>query len=414
MEIGRIYKRTIGLDIHQAQITACALIEDENGQVRMEHRQFKTFKNDLQAMAAWIASFKPDKVVMESTSIYWKSPYAALEKVGIQATVVNARHVKKLPGRKTDISDAEWLASLARANLLSASFVPPEALRELRIIARERQNIVSMLSAEKNRMHKVLSDGGIRLGVVVSDIHGRSARLMIKALLEQKPPQAVLEKASKRLKATREELLAALDGDLTASHIFTLKHLMKNIEHFEEQIQQFDAQLISQLCKDTSAMQALRLLQTLPGVDLQGAAMLLVEIGFDMSVFGSSERLSSWVGLCPGNHESAGKRQSGKTRKGNPYVRRLLCEFAHAAARTKSCSLSGKFKSLLARRGFKRSIIALSHKMLRIIFCMLKGGEYYRDSATDYEAFTVKRNASRWIKKLVEHGYVTPLDAAVA
>jgi hypothetical protein len=201
-------------------------------------------------MAAWIASLKPDKVVMESTSVYWKSPYAALEAVGICATVVNARHVKKLPGRKTDISDAEWLASLARANLLSASFVPPQALRELRIVARERQNIVSMLSAEKNRMHKVLTDGGIRLGVVVSDIHGKSARGMIKALIAQQPPETVLQLASKRLKATKEQLTDALEGELTASHLFTLTQLMQNIEYFEKQINQFDAYLTSELCKE--------------------------------------------------------------------------------------------------------------------------------------------------------------------
>lgn len=408
MELGRIFKRTIGLDVHQAQVTACAIIEDEDGQITVEHRQFKAFKNDRKAMAEWVASFKPDNVVMESTGIYWKSPYLALEAVGIQATVVNARHVKKLPGRKTDISDAEWLASLARANLLSPSFVPPVALRELRLVSRERQNIVSMLSAEKNRLHKVLTDGGIRLGVVVSDIHGQSARKMINALLEQKSPHEVLALASHRLKATKQELLDALDGDLTAGHLFTLKQLMRNIVHFEEQIHQFDAQLLSELCKVPSAAHALNCLQTLPGVDLQGAAMLLVEIGVDMSVFGSAERLSSWVGVCPGNNETAGKRRSGRTRKGNPYVRRLLCEFAHAAARTKSCSLSAKFTSLMVKRGFKRAIIALAHKMLRIIFCMLKGGDYYRDSATDYEAITVNRNASRWIKMLAKHGWITP------
>jgi len=207
MELGRIFKRTIGLDVHQAQVTACAIIEDEDGKITVEHRQFKTFKNDRKGMAEWVASFRPDNVVMESTGIYWKSPYLALEAVGIQATVVNARHVKKLPGRKTDISDAEWLASLARANLLSPSFVLPVALRELRLISRERQNIVSMLSAEKNRLHKVLTDGGIRLGVVVSDIHGQSARKMINALLDQKSSQEVLTLASHRLKATKQELL---------------------------------------------------------------------------------------------------------------------------------------------------------------------------------------------------------------
>lgn len=414
MEIGPIYKRVVGLDVHHAQVTACVLIEDEQGNPQMEHRQFKTFKRDRKAMAEWIASFKPDKVVMESTGVYWKSPYAALEAVGIQATVVNARHVKKLPGRKTDISDAEWLASLARANLLSASFVPQQKLRELRLLARERYNMLRMLASEKNRMHKVLVDGGIRLSVVVSDIHGKSARNMIKAILDQKPIQEVLQLAGHRLKATREELFDALDGDLTFSHRFTLTQLMRNIEHLETQISEFDAQLLSELMRDPRAAEALRLLQTMPGVDIMGAAAILVEIGFDMDAFGSAERLTSWVGVCPGNHESAGKRQSGSTRKGNPYVRRLLCEFAHAAARTKSCALFAKFKSIVVRRGFKRAIIAMAHKILRMIFCMLKRGEPYRDSATDYEALSVDRNASRWIKMLEKHGWLKPQNKAAA
>jgi transposase len=169
MELVPIHKRVIGLDIHQAQITACAILEEADGETRIEQRQFGAFKKDRRALAAWAAALDPDEVVMESTGIYWKSPYAALEAVGIRATVVNARHVKQVPGRKTDVGDAQWLATLARAGLLRGSFVPPAKLRELRVISRQRQKLVSLLTAEKNRMHKVLTDAGIRLGVVVSD-----------------------------------------------------------------------------------------------------------------------------------------------------------------------------------------------------------------------------------------------------
>src|SRR6266478_767525 len=210
MELIAIHKCVIGLDVHQAQITACAIIEDSNGATRIEQQQFGAFKRDRLALAEWAASFLPDEVVMESTGIYWKSPYAALEKVGIQAQVVNARHVKQVPGRKTDVGDAQWLAMLARAGLLRGSFVPPAKLRELRLISRHRQKLVAQLSSEKNRMHKVLTDGGIRLGVVVSDIHGQSARAMIKAIITKRPIHEVLDLAHRRLKASHEELFNAL------------------------------------------------------------------------------------------------------------------------------------------------------------------------------------------------------------
>jgi transposase len=407
MELVALYKRVVALDVHQAQVTACALIEQPDGTIHIEHRQFGAFKRDRRALAEWVASLRPDEVVMESTGIYWKSPYAALEAVGIRAKVVNARHVKNVPGRKTDIGDAQWLATLARAGLLRGSFVPPAKLRQLRLIARQRQKLVSQLAAEKNRLHKVLTDGGIRLGVVVSDIHGQSARAMIKAIIAGQPPHEVLQFASTRLKASREELFDALQGELTASHRFVLGELMDHIEELEARIARFDARLLDEL---QSERNMLALLQTIPGIDLMGAAMLLVEIGTDMEVFGSAERLASWVGICPGNNESAGKRKSGRVRKGNPYVRRLLCEFAHAASRTTSVFKS-KFQSLVVRRGYKRAIIAIAHKILRTIFFILARREHYRDSATDYEALSVQRNAPRWIKALIKFGFITPANA---
>ncbi len=212
MELVPIFKRVIGLDVHQGQVTACAIIEQADGQVRIEQRQFGAFKKDRRALGEWCAGLQPDEVVMESTGIYWKSPYAALEAVGIRAKVVNARHVKQVPGRKTDIGDAQWLAMLARAGLLRGSFVPPAKLRELRLIARQRQKLVGLAASEKNRLHQVLTDGGIRLGVVVSDIHGQSARAMVKALIQGAAPNEVLQLASRRLKASRAELLSAVEG----------------------------------------------------------------------------------------------------------------------------------------------------------------------------------------------------------
>ena len=402
MELVALHKRVIGLDVHQAQITACAIIEEADGTTRIEQRQFGAFKRDRRALADWAASLLPDEVVMESTGIYWKSPYAALEAVGIRGQVVNARHVKNVPGRKTDVGDAQWLATLARAGLLRGSFVPPMLLRELRLISRQRQKLVGQLASEKNRLHKVLTDGGIRLGVVVSDLHGQSARAMVKAIILGQPPNEVLQFASRRLKASREEIFDALQGELTDSHRFVLDELMRHVEEIEARIARFDARLLDGLKDEQNT---LALLQTLPGVDLIGAAMLLVEIGTDMDAFGTADRLASWVGICPGNNESAGKRKSGRVRKGNLYVRRLLCEFAHAASRTTSVFQS-KFKSLIVRRGHKRSIVALAHKILRTIFFMIKRREHYRDSTTDYEALSVQRNAPRWIKALTRFGFI--------
>jgi transposase len=400
MELTTLHKRVIGLDVHQAQITACAIIEDKDGASSIEQCQFGTFKRDRRALAEWAAALQPDLVVMESTGIYWKSPYAALEAAGVRTLVVNAKHVKNVPGRKTDIGDAQWLATLARAGLLRGSFIPPARLRELRLVSRQRQKLVGQLAAEKNRLHKTLTDGGIRLGVVVSDVHGTAARKMVKALIAGKSAPEVLNLASKRFKASREELFDAVQGELTPSHRFVLDELMQHIEEIEARIARFDAYLLAGMAEQRNA---LALLQTLPGIDLIGAAMLLVEIGTDMDVFGSPDRLASWVGVCPGNNESAGKRKSGRAGKGNPYVRRLLCEFAHSARRT-TCVFKSKFEALHIRRGHKRAIIAIAHKLLRTVFFMLKRGQYYRDSATDYEALAVKRNAPRWIKALTKFG----------
>jgi len=402
MELTPIYKRVIGLDVHQAKISACAVAEQPDGTVTVERCEFGAFKRDRRALADWVRAFGPDVVVMESTGIYWKSPYAALEAVGIVAWVVNARHVKAVPGRKTDVGDAQWLATLARAGLLRASFVPPADIRYLRLIARQRQKLGGMLASEKNRLHKLLADAGIRLNVLVSDIHGQAGRAMVKALIEGKSMPEILNLAG-RLRATRAELFEALQPEeLSNSHRFVLQEIMAHIEELEARMARFEHALLQGL---TRWQAQLVLLQTLPGIDRMGAAMLLVEISADMDSFGSAEKLASWVGICPGNNESAGKRKSGKTRKGNAWVRRLLCEFAQAAARSR-CALKDKFAALSIRKGHKKSIVALAHKMLRIIFAMLKNNTPYHDKVVNYEALSVQRNAPRWIKMLVKHGFL--------
>ena len=399
-----LFQTVIGLDVHHNKMSACAIITREDGSTECEFREFGGFKRDRRALADWAKSLQPEQVVMESSGIYWKSPYAALEAVGIIAFVVNARHVKNVPGRKTDIADAQWLAILARSGLLRASFVPPAKMRTLRLIARQRQKTMGILSGEKNRLHKILADAGIRLSAVVSDLHGKTARALVNGLLNGQTPEELLTICNtRRLKASKEELLEALEGELTEDHVFVAQQLQNHISQLEQHISEYNRYLLTGL---EGYREALILLQTLPGVDEIGAAMLRVEIGDDMSVFGSAERLASWAGVCPGNNESAGKRKSGKIRKGNPWLRRLLCEFAQAAARTR-CGLQEKFKAWSLRRGRKRAIIALAHKLLRIVYVLISRRECYRDTTVNYEAQMVARNAPRWFKMLKKHGFLT-------
>lgn len=408
MDLTPLHKRVIALDVHQAKITACSIVEHDDGHVEVTKHDFGAFKRDRRALAKWALEIGPEVVVMESTGVYWRSPFAALEAVGIIAWVVNARHVKAVPGRKTDMADAQWLATLARAGLLRASFIPPLPMRQLRLVARQRQKLVGMCSAEKNRLHKVLVDAGIRINVLVADIHGNSARAMIKALIAGKPMHEVLD-CRGRLHASREELFEALSTEQwSAVHRFVAEEITQHIEQIEQRIARLDQYLLEGL---RPWQPQLQLLQTIPGIDEQGAAMLLVEIGADMSAFASAERLASWVGICPGNNESAGKRKTGRIRKGNAWVRRLLCEFAQAAARTRS-ALKGKFDAMAIRKGRKKSVIALAHKMLRTVYAMLANGTHYQDKEVDYEALNVQRNAPRWIKMLKKHGFIpTPTSA---
>ena len=259
-----------------------------------------------------------------------------------------------------------------------------------------------MLSSEKNRIGKILTDAGIRLQVVVSDIHGQAARRMIQHLLEGGRPQQALSLAGNRLKAGEDDLLRALVGDLSSSHKFIIRETLQHIREIEARIRRFDEQLLQGLAPYSWALDILR---TLPGFDTIGAAMLLVEIGVDMEAFGDAPCLASWAGLCPGNNESAGKRKNGRSRKGNRHVRRQMCEAANAARKTTS-QFKGKYQNLVCRRGHKRGIIAIAHKLLPIVFALLKNRQAYKDHTVNYEELMVKRNAPRWIAALKRYNMI--------
>lgn len=405
-----LYHRVAGVDVHRLKHVATILIEQADGGTEQHTREFGGFKRDLRALVAWLMRYQVELVVMESTGIYCKSLYAHIERAGIESWVVNAHHIKHVPGRKTDMADSHWLAELGRFGLVRGSFIPPQDLRELRLITRYRKKLSGTLAGEKNRLHKVLDDAGIKLGAVVSDINGVSAQAMLAGLLAGEEPSDLIDLAKGRLRGKRQELLLALDGELSARHLFVLQSLQEHIRYLEGQLAELDRYLIA-------AMQPYRwaweLLQTIPGIDAIAAALILVEIGTDMSRFGSADRLASWAALCPGNHESAGKRKSGKTRHGNSIVRYLLCEAANAARRTKSVFAS-KYQSLVIRRGHKKAIVALAHKLIRTIYVILARREPYRDSGIDYHAAAVSKNAPRWIRALKQFGYwptKTPVPA---
>lgn len=399
MDIQPVYRCSVGIDVHLKLLVVCVIIQHEEGQEPEIHqRQFGGFRRDRREMAKWIAQFNPDIVVMESTGIYWKSPYTALEKQGIKAMVVNAQHVKKVPGRKTDICDAQWLAMLARSGLLRGSFIPPEDIRNLRQLSRYHERLTAQLASEKNRLVKTLSDGGIRISAVVSDSHGMAATAIIDCLLDGGTPEQALQYAG-RLKAPKEELLAALEGELSEEHIFTAKMQRQHIQYLRNQLSELQQELVSRLAPYQGAME---LLQTIPGIDILAAAKLIVEIGTDMSAFGSAGKLANLAGVCPGNHESAGKRHSGKTTKGNRFLRALLCQVAWAAVRTTS-QFKGRFQGLVIRRGTKRAIVATAHKILKTVFVLLQRNVPYRDSTVDYRELAAKRNAPRWIRMLKQY-----------
>jgi len=395
-----IHRRVAGIDIHRMLHVVTVALEQPDGQIETICREFGGFKRDCRALATWLAELQVELVVMESTGIYWKSVYSYLERAGIEAWVVNAFFVKHVPGRKTDVTDSQWLAVLARFGLVNGSFIPPQDLRELRLVSRYRRKLNAMRASETNRLHKILDDGGIKLGGVVSDINGVSAREMVAGLLAGQDIEQLLGMARGALKLKRDDLEAALDGDLSARHLFLLAQVHRHVGQLEEELAALDAYLLAAMAPYQWAH---RLLQTIPGIDQIASALILIEVGTDMARFGSASRLAAWAALCPGNNESAGKRKSGKTRKGNAIIRYLMCECANAACKTKS-SLAAKYKSLRVRKTHKKSIVAIAHKLIRLVYVLLSRDVPYRDPNIDYAMISADRNAPRWIQQLKKLG----------
>jgi transposase len=320
-------KCSAGLDVHKKTVVCTVLKEEQDGRLTHQTRQYPTFRANLEQLAQWLVEQEVELAVLESTGIYWKSPYEVLERAGINTYLVNARHVKNVPQRKTDVKDSEWLAELARCGLLRASFIPPKDLRELRLLTRYRRKLSGYLSGEKNRLNKVLDSCGIRLGCVVSDIDGVSAQRMIAALIEgKKTPEEMSELALGKLDKKKPEIRLALDGELSDRHRFLLKRIINHMNWLKGQIEEIDDQVVAAMMPYEQEWQ---LLQTIPGIDKISAAMLLAEIGTDMERFGSKERFSSWAGMCPGNNESAGKKRAGAPRRvtnmsGSSYVKQPI------------------------------------------------------------------------------------------
>jgi transposase len=396
-----IVQRSAGLDVHKKIIVVSILLEQQDGSVKEETQEYGTTYKACEQLADWLSSHEIELCVMESTGIYWKNIYAALEKKGLRVSVVNARHVKNVPGRKTDVKDSQWLARLARYGLVKGSYIPPKDLRELRIVARYRTKLIGMLAAEKNRLHKTLDDAGIRLGNVVTDIGGLSATEIIAGLIKGLPIDKLLTYTRGKLIKKKELLKAELEGELSPRHLFLLKKLQEHIAYLEEELAEIDAYLFSAM---EPYQKQWEILQTIPGISAVSAALLIIEMGVDMNQFGSREQFCSWAGMCPGNNESAGKRKRGKAPKGSKQLRYVLCEAANAAAKT-DCQFKHQYKSLMIRRGHKKAIVAVGHKLLRVIFSRLKTGEVYKDPLISYEELVVKKNAPRWIKMLTKYDY---------
>lgn len=401
-----IYPSCAGIDVHRKSITCTIITKGGNEQTTEQilvTKQFDAFHKSLQQLALWLKDYGVDMAVMESTGVYWKALYRAIEQVQVPMTVVNAAHVKILSGNKTDPKDSKWLAELGRCGLLRPSFIPPRDFRELRLVTRYRRKLGRYLAGEKNRLHKILDDCGIKLGTVVSDIDGVASRQMIKALIEgKKTPEQIAILSGGRLRVHNNTLALALEGSISDRHRFVLHCIQMHIEWIEQEIAQIDRQIFLAM---EPYLEEWRLLQTIPGINELSAAMSLAETTTDMSKFGNKDRFCSWAGTCPGNNESAGKKKSGRTRKANTHLRSLLCEIAHSAKKTNS-QFSAIYKGLVVRRGCKRATIAVAHKICEIIYIVLSRKEHYREPKIDYQSLVVKRNAPRWLQTLKKYGYL--------
>ncbi len=407
MSIQAICMRAAGLDVHKKIIVASVVLEDVDGQLHEETREFGTLPNDLNALQKWLCECHIESIAIESTGIYWKDVYAVLKKAGLSVLVVNAKHIKQVPGRKTDVGDSQWLAYLARCGLLKGSFIPDEQLSELRLLTRYRTTLQKRLASQKNRLHKTLDASGLRLGVVISDLSGISGRAVIRGLINGDNEETIFSQLRGAVKKKKELLAQLIEKPLSPAQRFLLQSILNSMDAMEQERSALD-NMILELAQPY--MDYCHILETIPGIDFFGAVTLIAEFGVDMSQFGNQvSQFCSWAGMCPGNNESAGKRKSGKTRKANRYVRSILCEISNAAIKTKS-QFKDKYQTLVIRKGHKKAIVAIGHKILRVIFNLFTQKKHYQDPGIDYGELQVSRNASRWLKALTQYGFINQMS----
>jgi transposase len=403
-----LYPQCCGLDVHKKTVAACLITSTAGAEPVKEIRTFRTMTADLLALVDWLQEAGCTHVAMESTGVYWRPVYNLLEGQ-FELLVVNAQHIKAVPGRKTDVKDAAWIAELLRHGLLRGSFIPSKPQRQLRELTRYRSTLVQDRARALNRLQAVLEDANLKLASVVTDIAGVSARAMLEAILAgQRDVETLADLARGRLRAKRDQLQAALEGRVTAHHSFLLTEHLSIVDTLDEAIERVSGEIDQRLTAD---QEAIALLDTIPGVGQRAAEILIAEIGTDMSRFPSAKHLASWAGMCPGNHESGGKRLSGKTRKGNRWLRHVLVEIAHVASKTKNTYLAAQYKRIAARRGKKRALIAVGHTILTIVYMMLTRKQPYQDlGAAYFDQREQERVERRLVHRLERLGYEVALQ----
>jgi len=407
----RVYERCCGLDVHKGSVTACVHVPRREGGRGELVESFTTMTADLLALRDWLQGLGVTHVAMEATGVYWKPVWYLLED-DFELLLCNAGHVKNVPGRKTDVSDAQWLCQLLEHGLLRSSFVPPKPIRELRDLTRYRKTLIRERQREANRLHKVLEDAGIKLACVASDVLGVSGRAMIEALVAgEGDPSVLAELARGRLRAKLPALQRALEGRFSAHHALLCSHILAHLDYLDEAVESLSEEIDS---RTRPFARELEQLDTITGVGKRAAESILAELGPDMSRFPSHRHCARWARLSPGNDESAGKRRSGKTGQGNPWLREILIECARAAARSKDTYLKAQYLHLRRRRGDSKAIVAVAHSILVSAYHILKNGEPYRDLGFDHfqrreRPDHIVRRLTRQLEQLGHHVTLEPL-----
>ncbi|MFL5659164.1 MAG: IS110 family transposase [Ktedonobacteraceae bacterium] len=403
-----LFARCAGLDVHKKTVVVCVMLTLLTGEVRKQVRTFATTTQGLLALADWLTNQQITHVAMESTGIYWRPVFTILEGA-FTVILVNAQHMKAVPGRKTDVKDSEWLAELLRHGLLKASFIPPQPIRDLRDLVRYRQSLVQERTREINRLHKVLETATIKLTSVVSDVMGASGRSMIQALIAgEHSPEVLAELAQGSLHKKIPQLREALLGRVDAHHQILLSHLLAHISFLDQAIFHLFFQIHSYLKPYDEAVE---LLVSIPGIAQETAACILAEIGVDMSCFPTAAHLASWAGVCPGNRESGGKRLSGKINKGNARLKAALAEVVWVLSHMKDNYLSAQYHRLARRLGKQKAVMAVAHSLLVIIYHMLRDKQPYRDlGASFFETREKERVVKGALRRLESFGYTVTLQ----